>query len=74
MDFIEKPNRIINVTKRSSTRGGAREGSGRKALPEGEAMVPVTVNLKPAQKEKLQQLGGAPWVREKIDKAKLPKE
>lgn len=37
-------------------------------------MVPVTVKLKPAQRDKLQQLGGAPWVREKIDKAKLPKE
>jgi hypothetical protein len=27
-----------------------------------------------AQREKLGKLGGAPWVREKIDKAKLPKE
>lgn len=37
-------------------------------------MVPVMVRMKPAQKEKLEQLGGAPWVREKIDKAKLPKQ
>lgn len=54
------------------SRGGARAGSGRKPLPVGEAMVPVVVNMRPAQKAKLQQLGGAPWVRDKIDKAKVP--
>lgn len=37
-------------------------------------MVPVMVKMKPAQKEKLQRLGGAPWVRQKIDKAPEPKE
>ena len=37
-------------------------------------MVPVMVKMKPAQKEKLKLLGGAPWVREKIDKAKLRDE
>lgn len=26
------------------------------------------------QRDKLQVLGGAPWVRDRIDKAKLPKE
>lgn len=35
-------------------------------------MVPVTVNLKPAQRDKLKRLGGAPWVRKKIDKAREP--
>jgi hypothetical protein len=55
-------------------RGGARPGSGPKPLPKDQVMVPVVVKMKPAQKEKLQQLGGAPWVRDKIDKAKLPKE
>lgn len=34
--------------------------------------MPVTIKLSEAQKEKLQRLGGAPWVREKIDKAKEP--
>lgn len=38
------------------------------------ATSPVTIKLSDAQKEKLQRLGGAPWVREKIDKAKEPKE
>ena len=47
---------------------------GRPPLPEGEAMVPVMVKMKPAQKEKLQRLGGAPWLRQKIDRAKLPPE
>jgi hypothetical protein len=55
-------------------RGGARPGSGRRALPEGEALVPVTIKMKPAQKDKLQRLGGAPWVRQKIDRAKEPKD
>ncbi|MGJ7529195.1 hypothetical protein [Variovorax sp. GB1P17] len=50
------------------------QGRGRPRLPEGEAMVPVMVKMKPSQKEKLQRLGGAPWVRERIDKAKEPKE
>jgi hypothetical protein len=52
--------------------GGPGRGQGRKPLPEGEAMVPVMVKMKPAQKEKLGRLGGAPWVRERIDKAKDP--
>jgi hypothetical protein len=50
-------------------KGGARPGADR---PEGEAMVPVTVNLKPAQRDKLKRLGGAPWVRKKIDQAREP--
>ena len=52
--------------------GGARPGSGRKPILEGAVAVPVTVNLTPPQRDKLQRLGGAPWVRDKIDKAKEP--
>jgi hypothetical protein len=33
-------------------------------------MVPVTIKLEPKQREKLQRLGGATWVRKKIDQAK----
>ena len=52
-------------------KGGFRPGAGRK--PEGdEAMVPVTLKMQPAQREKLQRLGGAAWVRKKIDQAKEP--
>jgi hypothetical protein len=34
------------------------------------ASCPVTIKLTQPQRDKLQRLGGAPWVREKIDKAK----
>lgn len=53
-------------------KGGARPGAGRKALPEGEAMVPVTVKMQPALRDKLQRLGGAEWVRKKISQAREP--
>lgn len=33
-------------------------------------MVPVMVKMKPAQKAKLVRLGGAKWIRERIDRAK----
>lgn len=60
-------------TKRQT--GGARPGAGRKPKVAGApATAPVTIKLSEAQKEKLQVLGGAPWVRDRIDKAKLPKE
>lgn len=55
------------VTKR----GGPREGAGR-PRERDEPMVPMTIKLEPAQKDKLQRLGGAPWVRKKIDQAKEP--
>ncbi len=38
------------------------------------ATSPITIKLSEGQKEKLQRLGGAPWVRKKIDQAKDPKE
>lgn len=50
--------------------GGARTGSGRKPLAEGVATVPVMIKMTEPQRDKLKRLGGAPWVREKIDKAK----
>lgn len=52
------------------TLGGARPGSGRKPIEEGFVSVPVTIKLTPPQRDKLKRLGGAPWVRERIDKAK----
>jgi hypothetical protein len=62
------------MKKMLAGRGGAGRGQGRKPLPEGEAMLPVTLKMKPAQRDKLARLGGAPWVRDRIDKAKEPKE
>lgn len=72
--FLEIHIRLIKMKTKTPKHGGAREGSGRKALPDGEAMVPVTISMRLAQKDKLQKLGGAPWVRDRIDKARLPKE
>ncbi|RYH65962.1 MAG: hypothetical protein EON54_05405 [Alcaligenaceae bacterium] len=57
------------------TVGGAREGAGRKPKVAGApATSPVTIKLSEAQKAKLARLGGAPWVRGRIDKAKDPQE
>ena len=52
--------------------GGARVGGGRKPLQPGVETVPVMVKMTVEQKAKLQRLGGAPWVRTKIDKAREP--
>ena len=54
--------------------GGARTGSGRKPLHSGVATVPVTVKMTELQRAKFKLLGGAPWVRDRIDKAKEPKQ
>lgn len=62
------------MEKKLTGRGGAGRGQGRKPLEEGEAMRPVSIKMSLSQREKLAQLGGAPWVRNKIDKAKLPNE
>lgn len=42
-------------------------GQGRKPKPEGERMVVVPLRMTPAQKDKLTTLGGAKWVRAKLD-------
>lgn len=47
-------------------------GRGRPALEVGAETVPVTIRMTDKQKEKLARLGGAPWVRERIDKAHEP--
>lgn len=55
-----------------STWGGADRGQGRKPLDPDDATVVVTVRLTLAQKAKLATLGGAAWVRERIEKARQP--
>jgi hypothetical protein len=60
----------INMDKKITGRGGPGRGQGRKPLVQGEIMVPVTLKMLPTQREKLKKLGGAPWVRQKIDQAK----
>jgi hypothetical protein len=46
-------------------------GQGRKPLSPEDHTVTVSLRMTQAQREKLTLLGGAPWVREKIDKAKV---
>lgn len=48
--------------------------AGRPRLKDGADTVPVTLRMTEDQRMKLAKLGGPAWVREKIDKAKLPKE
>lgn len=38
-----------------------------------DELVSVSVELLPTQREKLIRLGGAEWIRERIDKAREPK-
>ena len=52
----------------------AARGRGRPRLDEAADTIPVTIRMTAPQKEKLSKLGGGPWVRDRIDKAKLPKE
>lgn len=61
------------MNKPAKSLGGARPGAGRKPKVAGApAIDAVTIKMSAAQKEKLARLGGPPWVRDKIDKAKEP--
>ncbi|WP_394791512.1 hypothetical protein [Rhodoferax sp.] len=62
------------MEKKLTGRGGPGRGQGRKPKGYSEAMKAVSIKMNEEQREKLNLLGGAPWVREKIDKAKLPHE
>lgn len=54
--------------------GGVRSGQGRKPLIGDRPLVGVTLKMSEDQRAKLQRLGGAKWVREKIDVAKDPSD
>ena len=53
-------------------RGGPGRGQGRKPVKQGEETVTLSLRATTAQREKLARLGGAEWVRGKIDRAKEP--
>lgn len=53
-------------------RGGPGRGQGRKPLKKGQETVTLSIRLTVAQREKLERLGGAAWLRDRIDKAKEP--
>ena len=50
-------------------RGGAGRGQGRKPVKQGEETVTISLRVTMAQREKLARIGGAEWVRGKIDRA-----
>ena len=56
--------------QQKSNRGGAGRGQGRKPVKQGEETVTVSLRMTPEQRAKLSRLGGAEWVRTKIDKAR----
>ena len=56
----------------NAQRGGPGRGQGRKPIKAGQDTVTVSLRLTTAQRAKLEALGGAAWVRERIDKAKTP--
>lgn len=60
------------VKRDKKQHGGAREGAGRKPLSDNEPSVVVNLKMTAGQRDKLRGLGGAPWVRERIDRAKTP--
>lgn len=66
------------MTKRATpkpkppTHGGAREGAGRTAVDGAQPDTTYLIKLESAQKAKLLRLGGAAWIRGKIDKAREP--
>lgn len=55
-----------------SKRGGPGRGQGRKPVEEGRTTISVSLRMTEAQRDKLARLGGAAWVRQKIDRAKEP--
>lgn len=56
--------------KAGKTRGGAGRGQGRKPVKQGEETVTLSLRVTVVQREKLALLGGAKWVRQKIDRAR----
>ncbi|TXG77418.1 hypothetical protein E6Q11_02805 [Candidatus Dojkabacteria bacterium] len=50
-------------------RGGAGRGQGRKPVKQGEETVTLSLRVTVTQRKKLSRLGGAEWMRKKIDDA-----
>lgn len=50
----------------------ARKGAGRNCLYGSEPLKPKTFRATKAQREKVDRLGGDPWLRDQIDKAEEP--
>jgi len=59
--------------KPTPKRGGKRAGAGRPRIAEDARSVTTSISLTPSQRDKLARLGGSPWVRDRIDKARESK-
>lgn len=62
------------MSKAPNQDGASNKRRGRPSISEGQDTVPVTIRLTEPQREKLGKLGGAQWVRDRIDRAKVPSE
>lgn len=62
----------MTTTTKKATRGGAREGAGRKRLADEVASLILTIRTTPEQKAKFHALGGAEWFRRALERAKVP--
>lgn len=66
--MIEKlPGDLPDTTSMRNQRGGSGRGQGRKPISEGQETVTVSIRLTAGQRQKLDMLGGAAWVRKWID-------
>lgn len=54
--------------------GGRREGSGRKSVEDSVLMKNRVIRVDDARWQKCQDLGGAKWIRDRIDEAPDPSE
>jgi hypothetical protein len=54
----------------TAKRGGPGRGQGRPPVKPGEPTVTICLRLTQAQRDKLARLGGAEWVRVRIERAK----
>ena len=55
------------TTENPTKRPPNDRGQGRKPIAPGQLMVVVPIRLTPAQKDTIKTLGGAKWVRDKLD-------
>ena len=58
------------MPKTKPQHGGKRRGAGRPAISPGMPTVSYNLRLTEAQRDKLEQLGGAQWLRDRINKAR----
>lgn len=66
---------VAGMVVEKKQRGGSGRGQGRKPQSDtGEVMKPRAIRMTDAEWNKLLELGGSAWIREKIKQAKLPEK